>query len=113
LRESRQRLRKLADRTVKEVGVLKGFLRELDESNDTGLLKISIDKMKNFMDETIDTLKEARDKYNSALLVFQNLNLSIKSYNKQLKNKVDNMTATLEEVAKKRAAAYTTLPLQQ
>merc|ERR1711988_385509 len=104
LRESRQQLRKLADRTVKEVGILKGFLNKLDESNDTDLLKISIDNMENLMDETIDTLKEAREEYNSALCVFQTLNTSIKSYKLQLKRKVDNMTATLEEVAKKGAA---------
>merc|ERR1711988_735666 len=98
LRESRQQLRKLADRTVKEVGILKGFLNKLDESNDTDLLKISIDNMENLMDETIDTLKEAREEYNSALCVFQTLNTSIKSYKLQLKRKVDNMTATLIEV---------------
>merc|ERR1712066_916462 len=38
LRESRQNLRKLADRTVKEVKALKTLLKELDENEDTVLL---------------------------------------------------------------------------
>jgi len=98
LRVSRQQLRELADRTVKEVGILKGFLKELDENNNIDLLKISINKMKKLMDDTIDTLKEAREEFNSALLVFQTLNTSIKSYKEQLNRKVDNMTATLIEI---------------
>merc|ERR1712173_43185 len=41
LRESRQKLRKLADRTVKEITALKVLLKDVDESEDPVLLKLS------------------------------------------------------------------------
>merc|ERR1712066_737913 len=85
LRESRQNLRKLADRTVKEVKALKTLLKDLDKNEDTVLLKESLDIMKDLMIETLETLKEALGKYNSALVTFENLNSSIGKQNRKLK----------------------------
>merc|ERR1712244_106164 len=81
LRETRQGLRKLADRTVTEVRDLKILLEDLDKTNDTVLLKASLDKMKELMIETLETLKEALEKYNSAVETFDNLNSSIATQN--------------------------------
>merc|ERR1712077_141213 len=85
LRESRQGLRKLAHRTVTDVRDLKILLGGLDETNDTVFLKIFINRMKDLMVETLESLKEAKEKYNSALETFDNLNSAIKSQNIQLK----------------------------
>merc|ERR1711918_52432 len=81
LKETRQGLRKLATRTVSEVRDLKNLLKELDESGDPVLLKVSILNMKNLMMETMETLTEAFDKYNSAMKTFQDLNSSVESTN--------------------------------
>jgi len=107
LRESRQKLRKLADRTVKEVIGLKVLLTALDESEDMFLLKTSLDKMKDLMIETLDTLKEALEKYNSAQETFQNLNSSIKGKNIRLEKMVTNNTAEYNDwVTKARLGTY-------
>jgi len=97
LRETRQKLRKLADRTVTEVRDLKILLKDLDESKDTVLLKASLDKMKDLMIETLETLKEALGKYNSALQTFENLNSSIKKQNRKLEKMVTKDSAEYEE----------------
>jgi len=81
LRQTRQGLRKLAHRTVTDVRDLKILMENLD--NDPVLLKISLDKMKDLMIDTLETLKEAKEKYHSAIESFDNLNLSIKSQNLQ------------------------------
>jgi len=81
LKETRQGLRKLAVRTVSEVRDLKNLLKELEESGDPVLLKVSILNMKNLMMETMETLTEALDKYNSAMKTFQDLNSSVESTN--------------------------------
>jgi len=86
LRQTRQGLRKLADRTVKDVRDLKILLDGLDESS--VFLNISINRMKDLMIETLETLKEAKEKYNSALETFDNLNFAIKSQNIQLEKLV-------------------------
>jgi len=96
LRESRQKVRKLADRTVKEVVSLKVLLTALDESEDTVLLKVSLDKMKALMIETLKTLKGAHEKYNSAQQTIQNLNSSINEKNMFLENMVTNNTTEYE-----------------
>merc|ERR1712073_202200 len=72
LRQTRQALRKLADKTVKEVRDLKVLLEELDKTDDTFLLKQSIEKMKDLMISTLETLKEALEKYNLAWTLSKN-----------------------------------------
>jgi len=94
LRESRQGLRELAFRTVSEVRDLRNLLIDLDKSKDPVLLKVSILKMKNLMIETLETLKEALEKYNSARLAFVNLNDSIQTTITLLVEIVDEKTPT-------------------
>lgn len=93
LRQTRQELRALADRTVKDVRDLKILLEDLDKTDDTVLLQVSIDKMKDLMIETLEKLKAAREKYNLAVVSFDNLNASIKVQNSKLKKMVTKGTA--------------------
>ena len=110
LRETRQGLRKLADRTVTEVRDLKILLEDLDKTNDTVLLKASLDKMKDLMIETLKTLKEALDKYNSAVHTFENLNSSIATHNIKLEKLVTKDSAENKAWREKlRGGAYGTL----
>merc|ERR1712165_287431 len=110
LRETRQALRKLADKTVTDVRDLKGFLEELDQTEDTVLLKEAIDKMKDLMIDTLETLKEALGKYNSALETFENLNSSIKTQNHKLGKLVDKNSDEYNDwTHKTRAGVYTAI----
>merc|ERR1712073_94309 len=84
----------MGDRTVTDVRDLKDLLDGLDKTNDFIFLKLSIDKMKNLMIETLKTLQEAKEKFNSALKAFDNLKSAIRSQNIQLTKMV---TETSEE----------------
>jgi len=107
LRESRQKLRKLADSTVKEVTDLKALLKDLDETKDTVLLEISLDKMKDLMIETLETLRDALETYNSAQETFQNINSSVKEKNIRLKKMVTKGTEEYNDwVTKTREGVY-------
>jgi len=110
LRETRQGLRKLAQRTVKDVRDLKILLEDLDKSNDPVLLKASLDTMKDLMIETLETLNEALEKYNSALETFENLNSSIATQNRKLEKMVNKNSAEYNAWTEKlRASIYTTI----
>jgi len=93
LRMSRQNLRGLADRTVKEVKALKNYLKEFDDKKDMDLLKISLDNMNILMIYTLEALKEARGNYNSALKTFEDLNSFIETQNRKLKKLVTKDSA--------------------
>jgi phage shock protein A len=97
LRQTRQALRKLADKTVKDVRDLKLLLEDLDETDDTFLLKTAIESMKNLMIDTLKTLEEAVEKYNSALDTFEKLNSSIKTQNRKLEKLLDKTSAEYKE----------------
>jgi len=107
LRQTRQGLRKLADRTVKDVRDLKILLDGLDESS--VFLNISINRMKDLMIETLETLKEAKEKYNSALETFDNLNFAIKSQNIQLEKLVTESSDEYKAWVRKTGVAYRTV----
>merc|ERR1719278_1791109 len=82
LRETRQKLRELAHRTVAEVRDLKILLEAVNE--DSVLLGVSIDKMWGMTNETLKGLEEARGNYESALTVFNDLISSVKTQNQKL-----------------------------
>merc|ERR1719245_2754202 len=85
LRQSRRDLRKLADRTVTDVRDMKIFLGALDETKDSSgvnpFLEIFFNRMKDLMIETLETLKNAKIKYNSALNTYDNLKHQTESEN--------------------------------
>jgi len=110
LRKTRQQLRKLAERTVTEVRDLKVLLEDLDANNDSVLLKAAIDRMKNLMSETSNTLKEAREQYNSAVETFDNLNSSIQTQNRKLVKLVTTDSAEYKAWTEKvRGGTYGTI----
>merc|ERR1739848_124720 len=110
LRETRQALRKLADKTVKDVRYLKVLLEDLDKTDDTFLLKQSIEKMKDLMISTLETLKEALEKYNLALDTFEKLTSTIKTQNRKLEKLTDKNSAEHKELrTKMRAGLWSTV----
>merc|ERR1712203_860486 len=97
LRETRQGLRKLAGKTVTEVRDLRILLEDLD-------------KMKELMIETLETLKEALEKYNSAVETFDNLNSSIATQNSKLEKMTNKNSAEYKAWTEKlRAGVYATI----
>merc|ERR1739849_37458 len=110
LRETRQGLRKLAQKTVTEVRDLKILLEDLDKNEDPILLKTSLDKMKDLMIETLKTLKEALEKYNSAVATFEKLNHSIATQNRNLEKMTDKNSAEYKAWTEKvRGGLYGTI----
>jgi len=94
LRETRQELRELAHRTVTEVDNVNGLLEDLNNGKIPVLLKLTIDRMKILMIETGERLTEARKKYQSALVAFDNLISYVKVETKILEELVGDMNAT-------------------
>jgi len=81
LKKTRQGLRKLAHRTVNDVRSLRVLLTALDKRKEPVFLHVSLVKMKALMIETVKTLEEALDDYNSAEITMNNLKASIKKTN--------------------------------
>jgi len=97
LRQSRQDLRWLADRTVITVRHMKILLEDFDETNEFILLKTSIDIMKDLMIRTLETLKKNKENYNSALGTFDNF--KIKTGNQKLGKMLDEDSKELIRAA--------------
>merc|ERR1719471_1541367 len=95
LRMSRQNLRGLADRTVKEVKALKVLLSDLDESSNPDILMMSMDNMKDLMIKTLAALKESLGNYSLAGETFRNLNSSIKKHDRKLEKSLEETLETL------------------
>ena len=97
LRQVRNRIRQLADRTTTETRDLKVLLEALDESDDTFLLKAAIEKMKTLMVLSKDALIEAEEKYYQAIETFENLNSSIQLDAGYIKKLADTESAEYNE----------------
>ena len=100
LRKTRGELRKLAYKNVAAVGELKILLEAVDETEDHILLKIAIERMKDLMIETLESLEAARKQYKSALITFENLISSVKVQNGILAKVVSKDEAEYEDWAK-------------
>merc|ERR1712079_577426 len=74
LRETRQNLRDLAISTRNKARDLKIVLEDLPKSDDSVLFKIYTNRMKDLRIDPVQVLTEAGEKYNSALLAFENAN---------------------------------------
>ena len=68
LRETRQDLRRLANKTLSDVRDLKIVLGQLNETNDV-IFNLFVNRMK---DVKFERLEEAREKYESAVKTFEN-----------------------------------------
>jgi len=67
VRQTRQGFREFAYKTVIELRDLKILIQDIDKSQDSILLKISLGKIKDLMIKTLKTLKEAEENYQNAV----------------------------------------------
>merc|ERR1712079_864767 len=90
LRETGQKLREFAYKTVAEARDLKTLFVAVDESQDSGLLQIAIKKMTGFMSDTVEIFREANEKYQTAKNTF----VALKNSSTGSKDKVEKMLNT-------------------
>merc|ERR1712079_188181 len=91
LRETRQNLRDLAISTRNKARDLKIVLEDLNKSDDSVLFKIYTNRMNDPRIDPVQVLTEADEKYNSALLTFENANSYITIIGLE-KNSLDEMS---------------------
>merc|ERR1712038_1194008 len=87
LRETGQKLREFAYKTVAEARDLKTLFEAFDESKDSVLLHIAIDKLTGFMSETLEKFEEANEKYRTAKNTF----VDLKNFSTEAKEKVEEL----------------------
>merc|ERR1711923_91247 len=87
LRETGQKLREFAYKTVAETRDLKTLFAAVDESQDSGLLEIAINKTMGFMSDTVEIFREANEKYQTAKKTF----VDLKNSSTGSKDKVEKM----------------------
>merc|ERR1712193_262504 len=97
LRETGQKLREFAYKTVAEARDLKTLFAAVDESQDSGLLQIAINKMTGFMSDTVERFREANEKYQTAKNTF----VELKNSSTGSKDKVEKMLNTDSDEHKK------------
>jgi len=90
LRETGQKLRQFAYKTVGEVRDLKTLFGAVDESEDSVLFLIAIEKMTSFMNDALGKFGEANEKYRTAKKTFVNL----MKFSTGSKEKVEKMLKT-------------------
>jgi len=90
LRETGQKLREFAYKTVAEARDLKTLFAAVDESQDSGLLQIAINKTIGFMSDTVEIFREANEKYQTANKTF----VDLKNSSTGSKDKVEKMLNT-------------------
>merc|ERR1711953_512486 len=100
LRQTRQELRELAHRTVKEVDIMTTLLDDHDKIKIPFLLEAAIQRMKVLMDETKEKLDKAKNKYNEARSAFENLRSSVAVQHEILKEEIIARQDKLEQYEK-------------
>merc|ERR1712062_674293 len=90
LRETGQKLREFAYKTVAEARDLKTLFEAFDESKDSVLLHIAIDKLTGFMSETLEKFEEANEKYRTAKKTF----VDLKNFSTGSKEEVEELLNT-------------------
>jgi len=94
LRETEQKLRQFAYRTVAEVRDLKTLFAAVDETQDQAeiqdLFRLPVEKMTGFMKDTLKKFRDANKKYETAKNTFVNL----KDLSTESKEKVEKMLKT-------------------
>merc|ERR1712062_606017 len=90
LRETGQKLREFAYKTVAEARDLMTLFAAVDESQDSGLLQIAIKKMTGFMSDKVEIFREANEKYQTAKNTF----VALKDSSTRSKDKVEKMLNT-------------------
>merc|ERR1712241_914816 len=93
VRQTRQGFREFAYKAVIELRDLKVLIQDVDKSQDSILLKISLGKVKDLMIKTLKTLKEAEENYKNAVELFNALNTSITSKHEELEKMLNRDSA--------------------
>merc|ERR1712062_795203 len=93
VRQTRQGFREFAYKAVIELRDLKILIQDVDKSQDSILLRISLEKVKDLMIKTLKTLKEAEENYKNAVELFKGLNTSITSKNEELEKMLNRNSA--------------------
>jgi len=101
LRETEQKLREFAYKTVAEVRDLKTLFAAVDETQDQverqDLFRFPVEKMTGFMSDTLEKLRGANEKYKTAKKTF----VDLKNFSTQSKDKVEKMLNTDSDEYKK------------
>merc|ERR1712018_1033813 len=101
LRETEQKLREFAYKTVAEVRDLKTLFAAVDESQDQAerqdLFRFPVEKMTGFMSDTLEKFRDANEKYKTAKKTF----VDLKNFSTQSKDKVEKMLNTDSDEYKK------------
>jgi len=94
LRETGQKLRQFAYKTVAEVRDLKTLFAAVDETQDQAeiqdLFRFSVEKMTGFMQDTLKKFRDANEKYETAKNTF----VDLKNFSTGSKEKVEKMLIT-------------------
>merc|ERR1712079_735443 len=94
LRETEQKLREFAYKTVAEVRDLKTLFAAVEETQDQAeihdLFRLAVEKMTGFMSDTLEKLRGANEKYKTAKKTF----VDLKNFSTQSKEKVEKMLIT-------------------
>merc|ERR1712165_422650 len=77
VRQTRQGFREFSHKANIELRDLKILIQDVNKSEDSFLLKISLGKMKDLMSKTLKTLEEAEENYKKAVQTFKDPNSSI------------------------------------
>merc|ERR1711884_933403 len=93
VRQTRQGFREFAYKAVIELRDLKILIQDVDKSQDSILLRISLEKVKDLMIKTLKTLKEAEENYKNAVDLFNGLNTSITSKYEELEKMLNRNSA--------------------
>merc|ERR1711992_55844 len=100
VRQTRQGFREFAHKANIELRDLKILIQDVNKSEDSFLLEISLGKMKDLMSKTLKTLKEADENYKKAVQTFKDLNSSVTSKKEELDKMLSRPYAWRKTVTK-------------
>merc|ERR1712038_2232417 len=99
-RQTRQGFREFAHKANIELRDLKILIQDVNKSEDSFLLEISLGKMKDLMSKTLKTLEEAEENYKKAVQTFKDLNSSVTSKKEELDKMLSRPYAWRKTVTK-------------
>merc|ERR1711937_475546 len=100
VRQTRQGFREFAHKANIELRDLKILIQDVNKSEDSFLLEITLGKMKDLMSKTLKTLKEADENYKKAVQTFKDLNSSVTSKKEELDKMLSRPYAWRKTVTK-------------
>jgi len=96
VKKTREELRKLAYRTVIDVSEVKPLIEALDQNNGALFFRISINRLKDLIKETLVTLEEAKMKYESGVQIFENIKFKFQIQNQNFQKSALNVNSAIK-----------------